>query len=124
MRQDYEASELSVSEIAAKYGVGAKRVYSLRLEHGWRPRRRSAHVDRADVIKTMMLVLKRQLTQLERDMKVPGEKEAAVLASLARSLEKLIKLDQAESAAAGQQVSRIEHARLKLIRRMAELDRT
>jgi hypothetical protein len=124
VRQDYEDGELSIDDLAAKHGITRRRVFELRNAHGWKPRRGSVRVDRADLIKTMLLVLKRQLSQLERDMTVPGDKEAAVLASLARSLEKLIKLDKVESAAAGQQISRMEHARLKLIRRMAELGKT
>lgn len=124
VRRDYEGGTLPIDDVAARHGITRRRVFDLRNAHGWKPRRGSARVDRADLIKTMLLALKRQLSQLERDMTVPGDKEAAVLASLARSLEKPIKMDKAESAAAGQQISRMEHARLKLIRRMAELGKT
>lgn len=125
MRHDYEDGAITIAEMAQRYGVAPRRIYSLRARYGWRPRRAIAeHVNRADVIRTLMRVLKRQVAQLDNNTAVPGERQAAMLAVHTRSLEKLMRMDKAEHAALAQRVSRAEQDRLKLIRRLAELGRT
>jgi hypothetical protein len=62
------------------------------------PRHPHRAIDRGAIIGRMFRLLDRQIIQLEHDMTSTGEKEVAVLGKLASTLEKLIDIDNAETA--------------------------
>jgi hypothetical protein len=95
VRHGYEVGRMTIKALCTKYGVTADAIQQERERSGWR-RRRIATPNRSSLINRMFRLLDRQITQLEETMAKSGDKEVAVLGNLARTLEKLIEIDDAE----------------------------
>ena len=125
VRVEYEAGKEPVLAICAKYGVTHGAINWRIKKELWTPRKTTSHVGRPQIIKRMFRVLELQLLALEGNMAQTGEKEVAVLGKLASTLEKLIDIDNAATAAAKPRAQRkdIEELRNKLAQRIAQLKR-
>jgi hypothetical protein len=95
VRLDYETSPLTLKDIAARHGMHPSTLRVNARRRGWKPRYRTAP-KRGPIIQRMLRIVDMHVSQLEQTMTAPTDKEAALLASLARTLDKLIELDNAE----------------------------
>jgi hypothetical protein len=125
VRAEYEANKEPVLAICAKYGVTYGAISWRVKRELWTPRKTTSRVGRPQIIRRMFRVLELQLLALEGNMDHSGEKEVAVLGKLASTLEKLIDIDNAATAAAKPRAQRkdIEELRHKLAQRIAQLKR-
>lgn len=95
---DYCGDALTVAQVATKHGLRGDAIYAMAKKHGWPLRRTAtAKVHRPELIKRMFLLLDRQISLMEETMKSIGDKEVAVLGNLARTLEKLIEIEDAQA---------------------------
>jgi hypothetical protein len=95
VRLDYEASALTLKAIAERYGMHPSTLGAYARRLGWKPRYHTAP-QRGPIIQRMLRIVEMHVSQLEQTMTAPTDKEAALLGSLARTLDKLIELDNAE----------------------------
>jgi len=96
VRIDYEDDSIAVDDVCQKHGVGLTRLYAMRDRWNWKGRRKARAANRTVLIGRMFGLLDSQITLLEENMKSTGDKEVAVLGNLARTLEKLIDIQDAE----------------------------
>jgi uncharacterized protein YjcR len=96
IKSDYEAGGMTVTAVAEKHGVAIAALHAERKRAGWTLRRIVSTTNRTSLIGRMFRLLDRQITQLEETMAKSGDKEVAVLGNLARTLEKLIEIEDAE----------------------------
>jgi hypothetical protein len=96
IRSDYEAGGMKVMAVAVKHGVTVAALRAASKRAGWNLRRVASSTNRSSLISRMFRLLDRQITQLEATMAKSGDKEVAVLGNLARTLEKLIEIEDAE----------------------------
>jgi hypothetical protein len=96
VRIDYENTSIPVDDVCEKHGVPLARLYAMRDRWNWKGRQKPRAVNRTVLIGRMFGLLDNQLTLLEENMKSTGDKEVAVLGNLARTLEKLIEIQDAE----------------------------
>jgi hypothetical protein len=125
VRAEYETGEETLAVIAARHGITPSALSWRAKKQLWLSRYRTGNVDRPQIIKRMFRVLELQVLALEGNMEKTGEKEVAVLGKLASTLEKLIDIDNAATAAARPRAQRkdIEELRNKLAQRIAQLKR-
>jgi hypothetical protein len=96
VRADYENTKLTILVLAEKYGVDRHAINDRRLLERWRPRRQSAAA-RETILARVYRILDRQTEKMEQAME-KGEETYGMsdLASVTRTLEKLISLNKAE----------------------------
>lgn len=129
---DYEQGNGRLAEICLRHGVTAAQLRYRRENHNWKPRHDwSQRV--APMIRRMLRTLDEQVRQLEKLMsdtqKAPGDggpdprldKNAALLGTMTRTLEKLIELDGAQRAKTTTQNKRTSEIRDKLVARIVQL---
>lgn len=96
VRADYEGSDLTVAQVAAKHGTKPYEIYKHKRDEGWRPRAKTK-APRTDILDRVYRILDR-LTQRMEDAMESGKKAVSMsdLASVTRTLDKLIALRRVE----------------------------
>jgi hypothetical protein len=97
VRIDYEGRALTLVQIEAKYGVTRHEINKHRRDEGWTPRRDTV-ATRQEIMARVYRILDKQTRKMEAAL----DKEASVygmndLASVTRTLEKLIALNKSET---------------------------
>lgn len=147
IRLRYEAGVEPVGTLCAVAGISESGLRYRARKEGWRRRRRrgsetrldiqamaevEAVPDRASLVERLSRVLNKQIADVEEriaalgDGSADGEREARTLSVLARTLEKLIEIDEAaEKSGDKEKVSERERDsfRAELTRRLARLGR-
>ena len=97
VKADYEARVLTLAEIEVKHGVTKATINARKRAEKWVPRREQ-RATRADILSRVYRILDRQTERMEQAME-KGEQtfEMSDLASVTRTLEKLIALNKAET---------------------------
>jgi hypothetical protein len=95
IRQDYESRALQPKDIRLRYGISESQLRYRREQEGWVPVRLRA-VRRSELIHRMFRILNKQICLLEKAMTDPIEKQANVLSTTVKTLEKLIALGASE----------------------------
>lgn len=101
VRAEYEAGEAPIDEILLRHNLAVASFYDRRRVEGWVMRRASALFERGNLIARLFRVLDRQAQFLENTMTESGDKEARVLSNLARTLDRLIEIENGERKARG-----------------------
>ncbi len=96
IRADYEADILTVTEITDKYHVSGPTLYDHAERENWTLRHPARLMGRKVLVKRLMAMLERQVAHLEARMTGSDDNEVALLGHLARTLEKLVALDNKE----------------------------
>jgi hypothetical protein len=135
VRVAYEAGELSISEIAAAFGVSRSAILWRAKRDLWRRGNKKTNIatDRQIIIRRLFRMLEMQVMHLEMEMddmteteSRSGEREIELLGKLAANLDKLVKLDGVASAPSKRRertAKEIADMRNKLARRLDELKR-
>lgn len=123
VRADYEARYISRYAICLKYNIPMAELLERADKNKWQ-RADSDAVDRHILINQLLVLLQRQINQLELSM-VEADKETAVLAKLAANLEKLIAMEKAAGGASQAEETReMQDIRKKLAKRIDALTRS
>lgn len=97
VKADYEARELTLVQLEAKYGITKHEINNHRRNEGWTPRRDTV-ATRQEIMTRVYRILDKQTRKMEaaidKDSTVYGMSD---LASVTRTLEKLIALNKAET---------------------------
>ena len=96
VRADYEARKMTILALTVKYGASRHAINDRRIAERWKPRRLSV-TTREDILARVYRILDRQTMKMEQAME-NGEQAYGMsdLASVTRTLEKLISLNKAE----------------------------
>lgn len=115
----YEAGEMPQKEIWETFKVTAAKIrYRRQSEHWAMPTKR--RVARGTLITAMMRVLAKQIETLEKQMPEQIDKEATLLGTMAKTLEKLIQLEKGEAGQRPVQKD-LSALRLKVAKRLEQL---
>lgn len=123
IRAEYEAGATPVLDLMAKHAIQSRELYWRIENDNWARRRQTRPATRKDLILRLYRLLERQIVELEMTMTTPNDKEAAILGTLTRNLEKLIELDTREHGGAPETRKRTDIAvlRKKLAERIDRL---
>lgn len=117
---DYEQANGTLTDICKRYGVTEAQLRYRRERHGW-TMRNDWGLRVAPLINRMMRVLDGQVRQMEKQMTDPVDKNAALLGTMTKTLEKLIELDEAQRAKRPAQRKEMSDIRNKLVTRIEQL---
>jgi len=117
---DYEQVNGSLIEICARYGVTEAQLRYRRERHGW-TMRNDWNLRVAPLINRMMRVLDGQVRYLEKQMTEPVDKNAALLGTMTKTLEKLIELDAGQRVKTPAKQKDMSDIRNKLVARIEQL---
>lgn len=121
LRIAYEARDETEAELRARFGVSEGQLRYRRERENW-VKRSARKIERGTLIAKMMRVLALQLSILEKQMKEPVDKEAALLGTMAKTMEKLMELEKADAAQRPAQKDLTE-LRRKVAKRIEQLTR-
>lgn len=123
VRADYERTGLTLAQILDRHGITRSRFDYEWKRRDWPRRTTRNKPGRADLVTRLFRMLERQIAQLETEVADNKDKEVTILGNLTRNLEKLIELDQKQDRAGNpnEQRTDIDHLRLRLSRRIAQL---
>jgi hypothetical protein len=99
IRKDYEAGLMTRNAVADRYSLSLEQLEEHARKNKW-VRLHSDITDRRILIFKLMALLERQIDQVGEHMKTEGKREAAVLTSMVRDLDKLIAIEKAEAGQA------------------------
>lgn len=99
IRKDYEAGLMTRNAVADRYSLSLEQLEEHARKNKW-VRLQSDITDRRILIFKLMALLERQIDQVGEHMKTEGKREAAVLTSMVRDLDKLIAIEKAEAGQA------------------------
>lgn len=117
---DYEQDEGTIPEICARYGITDAQLRHRRERHGWKLRNEwSLRV--GPLINRMMRVLDGQVRELEKQMAEPVDKNAALLGTMTKTLEKLVELDEGQRKKQPAKRKEMSDIRNKLAARIEQL---
>jgi len=120
---DYRGAELKLHEILQKHDLTQGEFNHARRELKW-PTRKRQPLSRKTLIRRLFQLLEQMTLKLETNMEKAGEKEAAVLGQLVRSMSKLIEIETATyEASTPKQSKQMHDIRSKLVARIQELKR-
>lgn len=88
--------------VAARHALSLEELERHARANKW-VRQHSDITDRRILIFKLMALLERQIDQVDEEMKTDGKREAAVLTSMVRDLDKLIAIEKAEAGKAEQE---------------------
>jgi len=117
LREAYEAGDATLNAMAAKFGTSARAIIERARRCKWSGGLRADEVDRRLLIRRLMWALEQRIDLMGESMNTGTDKEAALLGSLSRTLEKLIDLDKRE---AGGRELHVETAEMRDIRSKLE----
>lgn len=92
---DYEQSNGSLKAICARYDITTAQLRHRRERHGWHLRN-DWGMRIGPLINRMMRVLDGQVRALEKQMSGPVDKNAGLLGTMTKTLEKLIELNEGQ----------------------------
>lgn len=121
VRIAYEAREETEAEIRQRFGITENRLRRRREKELW-IKRSARRVERGTLVMAMMRLLARQIVLLEKQMTGPIDKEAALLGTMAKTLEKLMELEKADAAQRPSQKD-LTDLRNKVAKRIEQLSR-
>lgn len=96
IRAEFEDGGINIIDLAAAHGISRRRLCYRADAEGWMRRSARRPATRSVLIGRLYRVLERQIAQLETNMTDANDKEATLLGSLTRNLERLIELDLKE----------------------------
>ncbi len=117
---DYEQGIGTLPEICARFGITEAQLRYRRERHGWHMRH-DWTLRVVPLINRMMRVLDGQVRALEKEMDKPVDKNAALLGTMTKTLEKLIELDTAQQAKRPTKRKEMSDIRNKLAARIEQL---
>jgi hypothetical protein len=117
---DYEQDNGTLPEICARHGITDAQLRHRRERHGWKLRNEWT-LRIAPLISRMMRVLDGQVRTLERQMTEPVDRNAALLGTMTKTLEKLIELDDRQRAKQPAKRKEMSDIRNKLAARIEQL---
>ena len=117
---DYETDNGTLPEICSRHGISDAQLRHRRERHGWKPRNEWT-LRVAPLISRMMRVLDGQVRALEKQMTEPVDKNAALLGTMTKTLEKLIELDERQRAKQPAKRKEMSDIRNKLAARIEHL---
>ncbi|WDR06408.1 hypothetical protein PSQ90_02765 [Devosia rhodophyticola] len=120
IRAAYESREMSPAAICEQYGITIFQLRYRRQKENWLDCRTKVQ-GRGPIINRMLRVLDQQVRVLEKQMPQSIDKEAALLGTMAKTLEKLIEIEKAERSSEPVQKKDISELRNKLARRIDQL---
>ena len=121
VRIAYEAREETEVAIRKRFGITENRLRRRREKELW-IKRSARRVERGTLVMAMMRLLARQIVILEKQMNGPIDKEAALLGTMAKTLEKLMELEKADAAQRPAQKD-LTDLRNKVAKRIEQLSR-
>lgn len=121
VRIAYEARDSTEAEIRALYGITENQLRYRREKENW-TKRSARKVERGALIMAMMRVLARQIQLLGKQMNGPIDKQATLLGTMAKTLEKLMELEKLDAAQRPTQKDLTE-LRSKVAKRLEQLSR-
>ena len=121
IRRDYEDGKGTIADLCDRHHIAEWQFRYRREREKWRLRK-SRRVDVGGLIGRLLGVLDTQLAALEKtEMPEPIDKQAALLGTMAKTLEKLMELESAEQARKPQEKKEMSELRNKLAERIAKL---
>jgi hypothetical protein len=120
VQMDYEQSNGLLSEICVRHGISEAQLRHRRERHGWQMRNEWT-LKVGPLLNRMMRVLDGQVRQLEKAMAEPVDRNAALLSTMTKTLEKLIELDDAHRSKKPSQRREHSDLRNKLAARIEQL---
>lgn len=117
---DYEQANGNLPDICERHRVTEAQLRYRRERHGWTMRNEWG-LRISPLINRMMRVLDGQVRQLEKQMIEPVDKNAALLGTMTKTLEKLIELDEAQRAKRPTKRKEMSDIRNKLAARIEQL---
>jgi transposase-like protein len=96
IQRAYETGQLSIQAICRHYNIPKSTLYTAVHQRGWTMRKALPPAGRGALIDRLFRVLDRQITTLETTMTKNGDKEVSLLGNLAKTLEKLIEIEDRE----------------------------
>jgi hypothetical protein len=121
VRIAYEAREETEVQIRERFGLTEGKLRRRREKEHW-IKRSARTVARGTLVMAMMRVLARQITILEKQMTGTIDKEATLLGTMAKTLEKLMELEKADAAQRPAQKD-LTDLRNKVAKRIEQLTR-
>lgn len=94
IRAEYEDRKVTVTDLMVRHKISRTRLYGEAARRGWKLRRPGAVASRRTLIYRMRRMLELQIAHMEMHMTGFDEKEVALLGNMARTLEKLVELDE------------------------------
>lgn len=120
VQADYEQSNGTLPEICARHGITGAQLRHRRERHGWQLRNEWG-LRVGPLISRMLRVLDGQVRELETQMTDPVDKNAALLGTMTKTLEKLIELDEAQRSRKPAKRKEMSDIRNKLATRIEQL---
>lgn len=123
IRARYIAGEVTLNDLAARYGVTVEAILERALRCKWEGGPRADELDRRILIRRLTWALEQRVTALIDSEREATDKDAVLLANLTRTLEKLIELDKQEGGShePEQESAEMRDIRLKLEKRIDAL---
>lgn len=117
---DYEQVNGSLPQICERHGISEAQLRYRRERHGW-TMRNDWSLRIAPLINRMMRVLDGHVRQLEKQMTDPVDKNAALLGTMTKTLEKLIEINAGQQAIKPTRQKEMSDIRNKLVARIEQL---
>lgn len=121
VRIAYEARDETEVQIRQRFSITEGKLRRRREKEHW-IKRSARTIERGTLVMAMMRVLARQITILEKQMTGPIDKEATLLGTMAKTLEKLMELEKADAAQRPTQKD-LTDLRNKVAKRIEQLTR-
>ena len=119
VREEYEARRFLPAVICKRYGISAAQLRYRRQVEGWLSAR-SRVVRQDDLVARMLKVLDKQVRRLEMAVDEPIDKQANVLSTQVKTLDKLIELGAAQRNAEPASKRDVTDLRNKLAKRIEQ----
>jgi hypothetical protein len=125
VQADYESGRDTLEILYIRHGVTASQFRNARQRGGWVLRKNPLAASRSHLISRLFTILERQITHMEDDKTANGDKEVTLLGTLARNLEKLMSLQDADkgSLSNDKKAGDLADLRKRLVQRIGELKR-
>jgi hypothetical protein len=119
IREEYEGRQFLPTVICRRHGISVAQLRYRREMEGWLSAR--ARVPKqADLVARMLKVLNKQIRKLEAAVNEPIDKQANVLATHVKTLDKLIELGAAKPNVEPASRKDVADLRAKLVKRMEQ----
>jgi hypothetical protein len=125
VRADYEGTRDPLETLYRRHGITAAQVRAAKHQFQWQSRYKPSSSSRTDLIERLFKILKRQIKHMEDNKDANGDKEVALLGTLARNLKKLMSLQDADKGSRNndKKAGDLADLRKRLVQRIGELKR-
>lgn len=120
IRAEYESRQFLPTAICQRHGVSVAQLRYRREVEGWASINMRVPTQ-AKLVARLLRVLETQIKQLEREMDTPIDKQASILASQVKTLDKLIELGASERNVEPPSRRDMADIRAKLVKRLDQL---